>query len=143
MRPCSIEVEARLGTRASHVVATCTGLVLEEVSGEQDPELLRQATLTFYRAAGARRVRLLPVALRVAEVQPESPAAELGIQQGDVLIALQGRSGWGNRTDIRLDSLSDLAQKLQQLGGQQVGIVVLREGKDLEGPLDVRPLQGR
>ena len=139
----TVELEARLGTRAAHVVATATGLVLEEVGGDQDPELLRQATLTFYRAAGARRVRLLPVALRVLEVQPESSAAELGIQQGDVLIALQGRSGWGNRMDIRLDSLSDLAQKLQQLGGQQVGVVVLRDGKDLEGPLDVRTLQGR
>jgi C-terminal processing protease CtpA/Prc len=76
--------------------------------------------------------------LRIKSVQPDSPAALLELQPGDLLLATTLSDGFRTR-DYRLDSLTAFADLLRQAEsrGQGLRLVVLRGTEDLVGTLDV------
>jgi serine protease Do len=109
-----------------------SGMILEEITYEQDQDLVTRATMAFWEGTGRTRVPPLPVVLRVSKLEPGGPADELGLEPGDVLFGLNFR---GN---ISFDSRRDLADKLQGFRGEEVDVLLLRDDKDLWGPLPVR-----
>ena len=111
-----------------------TGIEVEEVSAEDDPDTVRRATRAFF---GNRRAQLLPSVLRVRSVQPGSPAAAIELKAEDVLLATTLSDGFRNR-DYRLDSTRALVDLLRRAEGSGLRIVVLRGTEDLSGTLDVR-----
>jgi S1-C subfamily serine protease len=112
------------------------GLEAETVSGRDDPELVRGASLAFY--GNQRRVPLLPGVVRVTRVYPDSPASDLQVQEGDVLLGFAFRDWWGGYREAPFVSVEDLANKLRDLAGQTVQMIVLRDGKVLDGRMHVR-----
>ena len=79
-------------------------------------------------ASGARSEALAPVlagevgqnkAVRILEVRQATPASASGLQQGDLLLAIDGE---------QVSSVNDL-QKALVFGGNEVGLEVLR-GKE-------------
>lgn len=126
-------------TRLAWTLTALVGLGVEEVTAEQDPQLLQRATRAFYSGTPYRRVPLLPVALRVVRVDPDSPAASLGIRPGDVILAVVGVDPrFRVERDIRLDSLRDLVAQVAQRAGASIKLLVLRGDEDLVGTLEVR-----
>ncbi len=111
------------------------GMSLEEITYQQDEDLVRQATRAFYRGTGRSRVNPLPVVLRVDRLEPGGPADDLGIEEGDIVLGILVNSRFG---PVRLDSALDLAQNLRDYRGREVGVWILRDGKDLDGELPVR-----
>ena len=113
------------------------GMTMDEITWEQDEELVRKATLAFYEGSGLSRVRPLPLVLRVRQIERGGPADDLGLQEGDILLALLTTSRYGPQ-EVRLDSAGDLARNLQRYRGREVHIWVLQDGEVKEGDLPVR-----
>lgn len=113
------------------------GAELEEIDHEQDPVLVRKATLAFYRDKNMWRVPLFPAALRITSVRPESPAAAIGLRAGDVMLAVFAAGRFGTR-EVPVTSLRDLANVLQQQRGRSLRISILRGDDDLTGTIEVR-----
>lgn len=122
-------------SRALGRILTATGMMLDEITQNQDPDLLRRLTLAFYRGTNLRRV-MLPVALRISNVQQGSPASALRLQPGDVLLAVVVPGQFGGERDERIPSAEALADYLGKV--RAVKLVVLRGEEDLVGVLDVR-----
>jgi S1-C subfamily serine protease len=120
-------------------LALRTGLLLDAVGAEDDQGLAQAATRAFYAGSGRRRVPLLPVVLRIREVAPDSPAADLGFQAGDVLLGTRVRDFFGYRA-LPLRSVEDLADRARYVAGGRLFVIVLRGEETLEGELDVRRL---
>jgi S1-C subfamily serine protease len=116
-----------------------TGLELELVDSKQDAETVRKATLLFYAGARRGRVPSLGSVLRVREVQPDSPAADLGFRGGDVIVATRVPDFFGART-AALRSVEEFADAARQFSGGRMFLVVMRDGEALEGELDVKRL---
>lgn len=116
-----------------------TGLEVETVSAEDDRRLLEAASVEYYAGSRRRRVPLLPAVLRVRAVQPDSPAAELELRSGDVIVAAAVRSMFGsNYRPMRTPE--ELADVVRDRAGSRLQILLLRDGEGLEGPLGVRRL---
>ena len=111
------------------------GMTLEEITYQQDRDLVTEATKTFYSGSGRSRVRPLPVVLRVDRLEPGGPADELGIEEGDIVLGILVNSRFG---PVRLDSALELAQTLRDYRGREVGVWILRDGKEWDGELPVR-----
>jgi serine protease Do len=126
-------------TRQDFLLSSMTGITVEEISAEQDPDLVRRATQAFYQGRGYGRVPLLPAVLRVKTVLPDTPAQSLGLQRGDVILSVVGYDP-RNRIDRDLfaDSPRTLTELLRQKAGTGAKLVVLRGNQDLTGVLDVR-----
>ena len=136
-RAISLRAIARSGI--DREIAFRTGRELDAITAETDPDLLRRATRAFYSGDRRRRVPLLPVALRVSTVQPDSPAAALGFAEGDIVLATRVRD-WVNFRTLPLRSIEDFADRARDAAGGQLPVVVLRDDETLEGTLDVRRL---
>jgi hypothetical protein len=121
-------------SRIAGEILAMTGIEVEEVSAEDDPDTLRRATRAFY---GNRRAPVLPSVLRVRSVQAGSPAAAIELKTDDVLLATTLNDGFRNR-DYRIDSTRSLVDLLRRAEGTGLRIVVLRGTEDLWGTLDVR-----
>jgi serine protease Do len=113
------------------------GAEFEEIDAEQDPALVRKATLAFYRDKNMWRVPLFPAALRITAVRADSPAAAIGLQAGDVMLSVFAASRLGTR-EVPVTALRDLATMLQQQRGRSLRISILRGDDDLTGTIDVR-----
>ena len=133
-------VEVRLApkpmARAVGDILSMSGVEIDEVDDSEDPATIQRATRVFY--GNNRRGALLTTVLRIKSVQPDSPAALLELQPGDLLLATTLSDGFRTR-DYRLDSLTAFADLLRQAEsrGQGLRLVVLRGTEDLVGTLDV------
>jgi serine protease Do len=129
------------GTRQDFQLRAMSGFTVEEISAEQDPELVRRATQAFYRGQRYRSglVPMLPAVLRVNAVLPDTPAQSLGLQRGDLILSVAGSDPRtrGER-DLYAESPRALAELLRQRAGGGAKLVVLRGNEDLTGVLDVR-----
>ena len=107
------------------------GIAGEEVTWHRNRSLLTTASY----AAGLRRP--LQAAVRVTQVFPDSPAAELGLQRGDLLLYFTLPSRVYSRY-VFFGSARDMAEKMRALAGQGVEVTVLRGDDALEGTLHLR-----
>lgn len=135
----SLAVEAQAWSRAEGGILAMTGLVLEEVTPEQNRALVEKVTRMFWRGKRAFRVPLFGSVLRVVSVLEGSPAAAIHVQPGDVFFGAEVKTRFGNE-DMPLDSRRDFAVLLQQFQGRTLSVAVLRGDEDLGGTLDVRPI---
>lgn len=124
-------------TRDQGAILASIGAIVEQVDIEQDQELVYRATRTFYEGSNLRRVSPFPAVLRVRSVEPDSPAAAIGLTADDVLLGAYVDSRFGSR-EVPLTSRLDLSRLLQMQRGRALRIVVLRGERALEGPIDVR-----
>src|SRR5690606_449599 len=108
------------------------GIAAEHVTWRDDRRLLTAASY----AAGLRRP--LQSAIRVTRVYPASPAAELGLPEGDLVCYLTLSDRLWSR-NAGLDSPRDLAEKLRVLAGETVKVTVVRGDEALWGDLHLRP----
>jgi serine protease Do len=68
-----------------------------------------------------------PQGVLVAQVEPRSPAAEAGIQRGDVIVAMDGKN---------IDSYTTFRNQIAALRpGTRVELTVIREGQTLKRPV--------
>ena len=70
--------------------------------------------------------------LTIATVMPSSPAAEAGLEPGDEIVSVDGRSGW---------TLREIRKAFQQSGPVQIAI--RRDGVSQELAVDRRPIVPR
>lgn len=135
---------APVPTTATHsLLQSLVGAEFEEIDTQAAEPVLRAATRAFYGSQGLRGGEpMLPSTVRIAGVQPNSPAEALGLQPGDVLFAVTLVMGFREREHPIL-SARDLLQVLQQLQGRSVRISVLRGNEELTGLLEVRNLRRR
>ncbi len=119
------------------VTLATIGAEFEEIGAEQDSALVRKATLAFYRDKNMWRVPLFPAVLRITAVQADSPAAGIGLQPGDVMLAVYTQGRLGMR-EVPVTALSDFSALLGQQRGRNLRIAILRGDDDLTGTLDVR-----
>ncbi len=66
----------------------------------------------------------------VAAVQPESPAAAAGLQQGDLIRSIDGE---------RIGDFQDLQRVVSQAPNQTLSLIVLREGSEVSMQITPRP----
>jgi serine protease Do len=138
-----VAVNPRPLTRSAGAIFGLTGIVIEEVTADQDRELAERTTRAFYQNTPYRRLPLFPAVLRVRSVQAGSPAAELTIQPGDLLVASVLPDRFGTERDYRIDSARGFESLLRQLQGRSLKIFVLRGTDELIGMLDVRRAEAR
>jgi len=113
------------------------GVVAEEVTAAADEELLRRATLAFYRDSGMRRVQLFPAVVRIRDLQPGAPAETIGLQGGDVVLSAIVRRGFGER-EVPITSLRDLAQYVGGTRDASVRLGILRGDEELVATIEIR-----
>jgi serine protease Do len=128
-------------SRTQLTILALTGLDLQEITAEDDPTAVQKASRAFSR--GLRRPVQLPAVLRVNRVEPRSPAADLQLSTGDVVLAVVGVDAFRRKVDVRLDSTRDFATYLRQNAGGSLELVILRGEQDLVGRLDVRARESR
>lgn len=112
------------------------GLEVETVTRQEAPDLVRYATASFY--GSSRRRGSLPAVVRVKQVYPDSPAAQISIQEGDILLGFVFRDSWRDR-EAPFVSEEDLAEKVGYFTGRTMPVIVLRDERLLDGTLFVRP----
>lgn len=74
----------------------------------------------------------------VTQVQEESPAAEAGLQAGDIVLGLVGPEGEAVAVSS-LDELIEYTRVLQDLGAEEVTVRYSREGRETEVVSGLRP----
>jgi serine protease Do len=117
------------------------GAEVEEIRADKDPDLVRKVTIAFYAETNMRRVAMLPAALRITAIQPDSPAADIGLQAGDLLLAsIEGSGSIFGPQEQALFSARTFNSKLQSAGRNGMRIAVLRGDTTLEGTLHARRL---
>ncbi|MBL8752862.1 MAG: trypsin-like peptidase domain-containing protein [Planctomycetes bacterium] len=124
-------------TRDHGAVYTAIGALPEEVDLNGNEDLVRKATLAFYRGTNLRRVQIFPAVVRLKHLQPDGPAAAIGLKEGDLVLSAFVQQAFGPR-EMPLQSLRDLAQMLDSRRGLGVRIGILRGDEDLVGTIEVR-----
>ena len=81
-------------------------------------------------------MRLLPGVVRIADVLPESPADQTGLERGDLLLGVIVKGRFGDQ-ELPITSLIDLARLLEQNRGNKMRVIILRGERDLVGTLQV------
>ena len=132
-----LQVSARPLSRSQGTVLTGIGAVVNEISLERERDLVHKATLAFYRGSGMRRVPPLPAVLRIGRVAPNSPAEEIGLERGDILLGVFARGRFGTR-EVPITSTNDLAQLIDGRRGRSLRLTILRDDRDLVGTIEVR-----
>ncbi len=136
----SLSVGVRPMSRVAWELMLRTGLEVETVTADQDRKLLEAASLELYSGSRRRRVPLLPAALRVVRVRPDSPADELSLRANDVVIAASVPTMWGRYQYRPVRSIEELADLARDRAGGSLNILLMRDGEGLEGPLGVAKL---
>lgn len=132
-----VRATARPLTRTQWLLQTAIGAMAAQVDVEEDREFVRKATLAFYRGAGLRRVQLFPAVVRLDRIEPDGPAAAIGLAAGDVVLSVFVRQAFGER-ELPVTSLRDLARLLDANRGRSLKVSVLRGDDDLVGTIEVR-----
>ncbi|MGE0141794.1 MAG: trypsin-like peptidase domain-containing protein [Planctomycetota bacterium] len=132
-----VELLARVVSNLERDLAFRTGILVETLTAREHEEVLRRATQVFYAGTGRQRVQALRSVLRVTDVAEESPAADIGIEPGDILVGVQVRDFFGARLYpvASPDAFADIAR---QFSGGRIPILVMRDGESLQGELEVR-----
>lgn len=112
------------------------GLEVETIPYQGDPSLVRNASLAFYGSA-TRRVRMLRGVVKIARVYPDSPGAELGVREGDILLGHGHTDWWGDYRESPFVSTEDLADTVRMNAQRTIPVIVLRGESVLEGKLNV------
>ena len=120
-------------SRAMYEVVQRIGVEVETVTAEREPDTVRSATLALFSTL---RRGVLPATVRITRVYADSPAAELGLAAGDVMLGFRLRDFWSYR-EVPFLSAEDLAGKLRAYAGQSMVVWILRDGRELEGTLKV------
>jgi hypothetical protein len=136
--------------RVDHAPVPCTftewlllralGCAFDEVTLEQEPELLEAVTREFYGQSRSR-VAAFPSTLRVRTVAPDSPAAGV-LQPGDTVFACVVRSLF-NEVDLPLTTRRELHERVGTNRTRAIKLAFLRDGKDYYTTLEVRPIGER
>ncbi|MFO1052053.1 MAG: trypsin-like peptidase domain-containing protein [Planctomycetota bacterium] len=137
--PDAMTLRARAMSNMERELSLRTGLSLESVDANADGELVRRATQLFYAGSPYRRVPSLRSVLRVREVAPDSPAADLGLEKDDVILGTRVRDYFDIRS-VPLSTIRDFNDIARQFSGETMSLLVMRKGEALEGPLDVKRL---
>jgi S1-C subfamily serine protease len=124
-------------SQMQRLVLAAAGILIEEVAMRDDPDLIERASLAFYR--NYRQMPRYDSIVRVARVQPDSPASDLGLREGDLVLGYVGYLR-GREVDYPIEDARDLAVVLRQTAGRRVRLVVLRGNELQDGPLEVRLL---
>jgi S1-C subfamily serine protease len=130
-------------SRNQRVLQAAIGAVAEQIDVDVDRALVRKVTLAFHEGTRARgRVPLFPAVVRIKQLQPDGPAAAIGLQAGDVLLSVTVRQrmmfGGFQEEDVPVVSLHDFTELVQQFRGRSLRLTVLRGDDALVGTLDVR-----
>ncbi len=113
-----------------------TGIEVEGITQRTDEALMRKASIAFVKAS-REEPRWLPVALRIGRVFPNGPGADLGLRKGDLLVGYQV---WQYRS-LRyrpFASLASFADITRQRSGDELSIVVFRDGEIHYGDLYIK-----
>ncbi len=124
-------------TRDHGAVYAAIGAIPEEIDLNLDEELVRKATLAFYRGSTARRVQIFPAVVRLRNVLPDGPAAAIGLKDGDLVLSVFLQQAFGLR-ETQLTSLRDMAAVLDSRRGASVRLGILRGDEDLVGTIEVK-----
>jgi hypothetical protein len=115
------------------------GMTVEYVPYESDTRTVSRATSAFLGERSGRSQ--LAGVYRVGKVYPSGPAAELGLQSGDVLFAARVRDDWGRSQWWALPNNSQQFENwIRAQAGGEVRLRLLRGNEDLQGDLPVRRL---
>jgi S1-C subfamily serine protease len=128
-------------SRTQRVLQAAIGATAEQIDVDDDRALVRKATLAFHEGTLARGRMLFPAVVRIKELQPEGPAAAIGLQAGDVLLSatVRQRTMFGVQdVDVPIVSLHDFTELAQQYRGRSLRLTVLRGDDALVGTIDVR-----
>ena len=124
-------------SRDEGLLLTTIGAFAEPIDYATDPALVRKATIAFYEGSGLLRVQPLPAILRLQTVQPDGPAAAIGLLPGDILLSVIGRQRFGER-DLPLTSLHEFATLLDQNRGKSLRLCILRGDEALQGTIEIK-----
>ncbi|MEC7584951.1 MAG: trypsin-like peptidase domain-containing protein [Planctomycetota bacterium] len=138
-----VEVELEPLRRSAGAILAYTGISLEVIDATEDRKLCEQVTRKFGETSPRRRLMLFPSVLRVRSVQAGSPAEQLQLKQGDILLATEFADRFGRNRDFPVDSASEFAQLCHRLQGRSLRLIILRDKEDLIGTLEVRQLEPR
>ena len=132
-----VRADARPMTRSQWLLQTAIGAMAAQIDGDDDRELVRKATLAFYRGSGMRRVPMFPAIVRLGAIVDDGPAAAIGLQNGDVVLSVFVRQAFGER-ELPVTSLRDFVRLLDANRGRSLKVSVLRGDDDLVGTIEVR-----
>jgi len=129
-------------THTNREILAAVGVEIEEVSASKDADLVRKVTIAYYADRNLRRVAMLPSALRITDVQPDSPAAEIGLEPGDLLLGYvkPGMFGPEEQPLFTARTFLNLVEGQPRSG---LRIAILRGDTALEGTIHVRPAAAR
>ena len=127
--------EVRGWTRSEAAVYQFIGVTLDEVDVRREYQLFRSVYDELYQTYGYDGGRF--DLLRVVGVQRDSPAAELGLKPGDLLIGTIYRDTWLNPFTSGTRELSTLLQQSRGKAGPKVSVFRKGEGL-LSGRISVR-----
>ena len=124
-----IPIEAPYDLQENDEILEMNGVAVEDFAGVYDQldamEVKGDIALTIRRDGQERSVTapyLLPPL--IARVSPLSPASEAGLEAEDLIVSLGGEA---------LSSFDDLKRVVLASEGQELDIVVLRDGEEVEG----------
>ncbi|MEM7201054.1 MAG: trypsin-like peptidase domain-containing protein [Planctomycetota bacterium] len=129
-----LEVEAVPLTMVGLELVRRAGIEVETLTRSDDEDLVRRASQAWY--AGRRRVYWLPSVVRITRVYPDGPAADLGLQRGDIMLGFYFRDVWRSG-DVAFRGAQDLADTIRSYARRDLPIYVLRDDEQLDG--DLRP----
>jgi serine protease Do len=132
-----VRADAKPMTRGQWQLQSAIGAMAAQVDGDDDRELVRKATLAFYRGSGMRRVPMFPAIVRLDGIAEDGPAAAIGLKAGDVVLSVFVRQAFGER-ELPVTSLRDFVRLLDANRGRSLKLSVLRGDDDLVGTIDVR-----
>lgn len=123
-------------SRASAELVQRIGIEVEWVSRRDDSSLIRTASLAYY--SNRRRARLLPGVARIVRVHQDSPASDVSLRKGDILLGYGRTNWWGDYEEIPYRSAQDVADTVRMYANRDLPIIVLRDGRMFDGTLRVR-----
>jgi len=132
-----VRATARPLTRSQWLLQSAIGAMATQIDGDDDRELVRKATLAFYRGSGVRRVPMFPAIVRLGSIDDDGPSAAIGLQPGDVVLSVFVQQALGER-ELPVTSLRDFVRLLDANRGRSLKLSVLRGDDDLVGTIDVR-----
>ena len=130
-----VTVTAAPLSRDQGAVLRALGTIVDEVDIREDEELVRKATLAYYRGSNLRRVPLFPATLRLYRVDAGSPTDGV-LRAGDLILGVVARGPFGDR-EAKLTSLRELAQAVEQSRGRTLRLAILRGDDDMIATLEV------